>query len=145
MLRTGEAFQTFGQIRRIAFDKTGTLTEGVSTVRELEARGDDEELLALAAAAEAPSEHPLGAAIVVAARERGLKVAAGMEFESFSGQGVRALVNGAAVLVGRPSFISERAGRLGPLGDRVAELEEAGRTVVAGRQGRPVSGSDRPG
>jgi Cu+-exporting ATPase len=131
VLRTGEAFQTFGQIRRIAFDKTGTLTEGVFTVRELEAVGDHEELLALAAATEAPSEHPLGAAIVAAARERGLQITAGTEFEALSGHGVRALVDGAAVLVGRPSFIAERTRGLGALDDRAVELEEAGRTVVA--------------
>jgi Cu+-exporting ATPase len=56
VLRTGEAFQTFGQVRRVVFDKTGTLTEGVFTVRQVDAVGDRDALLALAAAAEAPSE-----------------------------------------------------------------------------------------
>ncbi len=131
VLRTGEAFQTFGQVRQIAFDKTGTLTEGMFTVREMEATGDHDELLALAAAAETSSEHPLGAAIVAAARERGLAIASVQEFEALSGQGVRASIDGAEVLVGRPSFVAERAGDLGRLADRATELEEAGRTVVA--------------
>jgi Cu+-exporting ATPase len=131
VLRTGEAFQTFGEVRRVVFDKTGTLTEGAFTVREVEPTGDPDELLTLAGAAEAPSEHPLGAAIVAAARERGLAFAAGQEFEAVSGQGVRASVDGAVVVVGRPSFVAELTGGLGPLADRAAVLEEAGRTVVA--------------
>ena len=131
VLRTGEAFQSFGQVRRIAFDKTGTLTEGAFTVRELEAAGDGDELLALAAAAEAPSEHPLGAAIVAAAGDRELVVGAADEFEAVSGHGVRSTIDGAAVVVGRPSFVAEHAGGLGRIADRVAQLEETGRTVVA--------------
>jgi Cu+-exporting ATPase len=131
VLRTGEAFQTFGQVDRVVFDKTGTLTEGVFTVREVEATGDRDQLLALAAAAEAPSEHPLGAAIVAAARERGRVPSTVEEFEALSGRGVRARVDGAVVLVGRPSFVAEHVGELGPLADRTAELEQAGRTVVA--------------
>jgi Cu+-exporting ATPase len=131
VLRTGEAFQTFGHVRRVVFDKTGTLTEGVFTVREVEATGDRDELLALAAAAEAPSEHPLGAAIVAAARERGPVPSSVEEFEALSGRGVRARVDGATVLVGRPSFVADHVGELGPLAGRAAELEQAGRTVVA--------------
>jgi heavy metal translocating P-type ATPase len=131
ILRTAEAFQTFGSVTRIVFDKTGTLTEGAFTVREVEGTGDRDQLLGLAAAAEASSEHPVGAAIVAAARERGLPLAAAQDFEAISGHGVRASIDGAAALVGRPSFVAERVGHLGRLGKRVAELEEAGRTVVA--------------
>jgi len=131
VLRTGEAFQVFGSVTRIVFDKTGTLTEGAFTVREVEGPGDRDEVLALAAAAEESSEHPVGAAIVAAARERGLALSTAEEFEAISGHGVRAKINGATVLVGRPSFVAERDGQLGELAERVAELEEAGRTVVA--------------
>ncbi|MBA3640870.1 MAG: HAD-IC family P-type ATPase, partial [Acidobacteria bacterium] len=63
IFRTGEAFQAFQSVTRIVFDKTGTLTEGKFRVREVEAVGDHNELLALAAAAEASSEHPIGTAI----------------------------------------------------------------------------------
>jgi Cu+-exporting ATPase len=131
VLRTGEAFQTFGEVRRVIFDKTGTLTEGSFTVREVESVADADALLALAAAAEAPSEHPLGAAVVAAARERQLALAAAEDFEAISGRGVRATVHGASVLVGRPSFVAERTGGLGRLAARADELEEMGRTVVA--------------
>ena len=131
ILRTGEAFQTFHSVNRIVFDKTGTLTEGKFSVRELEAVGDQNELLAVAAAVEASSEHPIGAAIVAAARERGLAIASAQEFEAISGRGVRATIDGATVLVGRPSFVAEQGDHLGDLAGRVAELEETGRTVVA--------------
>ncbi|GAA4888910.1 cation-translocating P-type ATPase [Pseudonocardia sp. C8] len=140
VLRTGDAFQTFGQVRRVVFDKTGTLTEGVFTVRELDTSGDRDELLALAAAAEAPSEHPLGAAISAAARERGLALASAEEFEAIRGHGIRATIDGAAVLVGRPSFVADRAGGLGRFAERAEELEAAGRTVVAVARDEEVQG-----
>jgi Cu+-exporting ATPase len=131
VLRTGEAFQTFGEVRTVVFDKTGTLTEGSFTVREIESVADPDALLALAAAAEAASEHPLGAAVVAAARDRQLAVAAAEDFEAISGLGVRAKVEGADVLVGRPSFVAEQTAGLGRFGARADELEELGRTVVA--------------
>jgi Cu+-exporting ATPase len=131
VLRTGDAFQTFGQVQRIAFDKTGTLTEGRFAVREVEALREPAELLALAAAAESSSEHPLGAAIAAAAAEKGAALPPAQEFEAISGHGVGAVVEGAVVVVGRPSFVAEGTSGLGQLAERVAELEEAGRTVVA--------------
>ncbi|MBI2760684.1 MAG: heavy metal translocating P-type ATPase [Chloroflexi bacterium] len=139
ILRTGEAFQAFPSVDRIVFDKTGTLTEGKFTVREVEALGDRTELLALAAAVEGSSEHPIGAAIVAAGREQGVAPAAVQEFEAISGHGVRATISGATVLVGRPAFVAEHGGHLGQLTERVAALEEAGRTVVAvSRDGEPL-------
>ncbi len=62
------------------------------------------------------------------------------EFEALSGQGVRASIDGAEVLVGRPSFVVERTGDLGRFADRAAELEEAGRTVVAVSRDRQLQG-----
>ena len=139
ILRTGQAFQAFQSVGLIVFDKTGTLTEGKFGVREVEEFRDRDELLTLAAAAEGSSEHPIGAAIVAAAREQGLAPAKVQEFDAVSGQGVRATVDGAAVLVGRPTFVTEHGGRLGKLAERVTKLEEAGRTVVAvSRDGEPL-------
>ncbi|MFH5824770.1 heavy metal translocating P-type ATPase [Georgenia sp. AZ-5] len=131
IMRTGEAFQTFGQVRRIVLDKTGTLTEGRPTVRELAAATDEEQLLATAAAAESFSEHPLARAIVDAAADRGLAPPAAERFESVTGLGVTARVAGREVLVGRPAFVTERAVDLGPLTAQADQLEAAGRTVVA--------------
>ncbi|MBN9103093.1 MAG: cation-translocating P-type ATPase [Pseudonocardia sp.] len=131
IMRTGEAFQTFGQVATVLLDKTGTLTEGRPAVRELQAIGTEEELLAVAAAAESPSEHPLARAVVDAAQQRGLTVAAAEEFTSVTGFGVTARVGGREVLVGRPHFVTDRGIDLAALSDAVTRLEAAGRTVVA--------------
>ena len=131
IMRTGEAFQTFGQVRRIVLDKTGTLTEGRPAVREIEALVDEDNLLATAAAAESSSEHPLARAIVDAATDRGLTVAAAENFESVTGFGVIARVAGRHVLVGRPGFLTERGVNLDRLAAPIDRLEAAGRTVVA--------------
>lgn len=130
ILRTGDAFQAFGSVTRVLFDKTGTLTEGAFIVREVEPEGNRDSVLALAAAAEASSEHPIGAAIVAAARERDVTLPIPDGFEAISGHGVRATIGGATVLVGRPSFVMDRIEHDGSFAERVTELETAGRTVV---------------
>lgn len=107
LMRTGEAFQSFRLVRRIVLDKTGTLTEGRPTVVEVEALGSQEELLAVAAAAEASSEHPLGRAVLDAALAAGARLPAVSDFDSHTGRGVAAIVEGARVLVGRPRFLAE--------------------------------------
>jgi heavy metal translocating P-type ATPase len=136
IMRTGEAFQAFRLVRTIVLDKTGTLTEGRPTVREVEAMTSSDELLALVAAAEATSEHPLAQAVLTAAVERDLDVPAVDDFDSLAGRGVLARIDGRRVVVGRPSFIEDEGIDLSPLAPRIAELEEAGRTVVvAGRDG----------
>jgi P-type Cu+ transporter len=126
IMRTGEAFQAFRQVRTIVLDKTGTLT-----VREIEAVGSADELLALVAAAESSSEHPLAQAMLTAAVERGLDIPAVEDFDSVAGRGVLARIGGHRVLVGRPSFLQGDGVDLSTLERRVAELEEAGRTVIA--------------
>ncbi|MCA1679235.1 MAG: HAD-IC family P-type ATPase, partial [Actinobacteria bacterium] len=108
-------------------------------VRELEPIGRAEELLAAAAAAEAQSEHPLAIAVVDAALDRGLAVEDPADFESHTGLGVEAIVAGSTVLVGRPSFLAERGVNLEALRSRIAQLEQAGRTVIAAsRDGRAL-------
>jgi len=137
IMRTGEAFQAFRAVTTIVLDKTGTLTEGRPVVREMEALGDADELLAVAAAAEASSEHPLGQAVLNAALDRSLDIPAVEEFEALAGRGVSAHMQGRHVLVGRPSFLGEQGIDLSPLAERMTALEQAGRTVIAvGRDGR---------
>ncbi len=139
IMRTGEAFQAFGAVRSIVLDKTGTLTEGKPTVQEIEALGDPDQLLALAAAAEASSEHPLGQAVVSEALERKLDLPSVTAFDSFTGRGVAATIDGARVVVGRPQFLKEEGIDLAPLTDRIEALETAGRTVIAvGRDQQPL-------
>jgi P-type Cu+ transporter len=140
LMRTGEAFQGYRLAGQIAFDKTGTLTEGRPRLIEIDSVGiGQDELLALAAAVEAASEHPLADAIVTTAFERHITPPEVDEFEAIQGKGVRALVSGARVLVGSPRFLAENDVDLGRLTGRIEALEGLGRTVISvARDGQPV-------
>jgi heavy metal translocating P-type ATPase len=141
LMRTGEAFQGFRLVRKIVLDKTGTLTEGRPILREIEAVNDTgaDELLALAAAAEASSEHPLAQAIVKAAFGRGAVPPDVETFVAIPGKGVVARINGTKVLVGSPRYLEEQGVGLAGLVERIAALEDAGRTVIGvARDGRTL-------
>jgi len=140
LMRTGEAFQGFRLVGTVVLDKTGTLTEGRPTLREVEAlEGAEEDLLGLAAAAEASSEHPLAQAVVEAAFARSVVPPDVESFEAVAGKGVVARIAGGEVLVGSPKFVAGRGVDLAPLGGRIDALEEAGRTVIAvARKGRAL-------
>ncbi|MEU7209749.1 heavy metal translocating P-type ATPase [Streptomyces sp. NPDC044989] len=105
LVKSAVAMERLGEVDTAALDKTGTLTEGtpeVTAVHPLAGSGVDEDaLLALAAAAEHPSEHPLARAIVAAARARGLRIAPVEDFTAAPGRGVTAVVDGRTVHVGR--------------------------------------------
>ena len=141
IMRTGEAFQAFRIVRTIVLDKTGTLTEGRPTVREIEAVGDADELLAIVAAAESSSEHPLAQAVLTAAVERDLDVPAVDAFDSLAGRGVIARMGVEPVLVGRPSFLENEGVDLAALAGRIDELEATGRTVIAASRGGVLLGA----
>jgi Cu+-exporting ATPase len=140
LMRTGEAFQGFRLVRQIVLDKTGTLTEGRPMVREIEAVDvSEQELVAIAAAAEASSEHPLAQAVVEAAFACGATPPDVESFEAFPGKGVTARIGGREVLVGSPRFLAERGVDLLRLHARVESLEEGGRTVIGiAREGRAL-------
>ena len=140
LMRTGEAFQGFRLVTKIVLDKTGTLTEGRPAVREIETlEGTEDEILDVAAAAEASSEYPLAQAVVKAAFERGAVPPDVETFEALPGKGVVARIADGEVLVGSPRFLAERGVDLARLGGRIEALEEAGRTVIAvAREGRAL-------
>jgi heavy metal translocating P-type ATPase len=130
LVKSAVVMEQLGATTRVAFDKTGTLTQGTPRVSDLRVLAGDlteAELLAFAAAAELPSEHPLGRAVVAAAVERGITVSVAEDFRSRPGRGVYAAVDGRAVQVGSPAL-------LGPSDHEAAavihELEGAGRTAV---------------
>jgi heavy metal translocating P-type ATPase len=132
LVKSAVAMEALGRTTVVAFDKTGTLTEGrphlesVTPLAGLDGAGLDEDaVLALAAAAERPSEHPLAAAVVRAARERGLPVADATGFTALPGRGVRATVEGTLVVVGSPAALD------GIPEAPVTRLEADGSTVVA--------------
>ena len=131
IMRTGEAFQTFRLVTHVVLDKTGTLTEGRPRVREIEATGDADGLLAVAAAAESASEHPLAQAVVAAAFERDLQIRPIDDFESATGLGVSAVIDGSRVLVGRPNYLEAHGVTLDAFSGAIARLESEARTVIA--------------
>ncbi|MEU1280676.1 heavy metal translocating P-type ATPase [Streptomyces sp. NPDC005805] len=141
LVKSAVVMERLGRVDTVALDKTGTLTEGtprVTDVRPEPASGLDEDgLLALAAAAEHPSEHPLARAVVLAARERGLVLAEATGFTSAPGAGVTATVGGRTVRVGAPARLAP-TGAPDP-GGAVRALEDEGRTaVLVLRDGVPV-------
>ncbi|MEP6762569.1 MAG: heavy metal translocating P-type ATPase, partial [Sporichthyaceae bacterium] len=131
IMRTGEAFQTFGQVRTVLLDKTGTLTEGRPDVRAIEALDDEGDLLRFAAAAESSSEHPLARAVVAFAENRGLTLPTAQEFTSVTGLGITARIEGRDILVGRPQLLTDRGVDLAPLTESIGRLEQDGHTVIA--------------
>ncbi|MFD7401814.1 heavy metal translocating P-type ATPase [Streptomyces sp. NPDC059866] len=128
LVKSAVAMERLGEIDTAALDKTGTLTEGapeVTDVRPLPDSGlDEDRLLALAAAAEHPSEHPLARAIVAAARARDLPIAPTEEFTAVPGRGVTAVVGGHKVSVGRAEALAGR--------------EDGATVVLVVRDGNPV-------
>jgi Cu+-exporting ATPase len=107
LFRKGDALQQLRAVGRVAFDKTGTLTEGRPRVVDVttESDIDAEDLLARAAAVERQSEHPIGRAIVDAAKHKQLQIPDSADFDSETGQGVRARVSGQTVRIGGPRLL----------------------------------------
>src|SRR5690606_23027901 len=132
LVRHREAFERARDVAVVAFDKTGTLTEGAFGVREVRSEGVDEEVaLRVAAALESRSEHPLAAAVVAAAAERGVAGAAVEGFEVVAGQGVSGTVDGRRYAVGRPEWAGELGRELpAALLGAVEEVEARGESAV---------------
>ncbi|WGH82675.1 heavy metal translocating P-type ATPase [Auritidibacter ignavus] len=104
------ALESMRTVDSVLFDKTGTLTKGEPTVTGIEPVGDrnEDEVLALAAAAEADSEHPLARAITGAAKTKGLRVPMASDFSSSPAVGVRATVDSAVIEVGGPYLLEQQ-------------------------------------
>ncbi len=133
LMRSGEAFQVFKDVRKVVLDKTGTITLGKPSVVEVMTTdgGSQDRVLALAAAAESASEHPLARAIVEHAEAQGLERLSVIDFQAVVGRGVRATVDGIAVRIESPRFLPSEDLDVAAILDPVARLEEKGYTVVA--------------
>ncbi|WP_405605395.1 heavy metal translocating P-type ATPase [Streptomyces sp. NBC_01410] len=139
LIRSAEALETAHKLDTVVLDKTGTVTAGKPVLTDVHAADgfDASQLLALVAAAEADSEHPLAGAIVTGARERKLTVPAASNFDSVTGKGVQATVDGHAVLVGTARLLSEVGIDASALAPAAAELSAQGKTpVLAAVDGR---------
>jgi len=107
LIRSAEALETAHKLDTIVLDKTGTITRGQPALTDVLAMGgiNKDELLQLAASAERLSEHPLAAAVVAGARSRELILSEPAGFDSVTGRGVRATVDGHAILIGNPAIL----------------------------------------
>jgi P-type Cu+ transporter len=141
LIRSAEALETAHKLDTIVLDKTGTITAGHPALTDIRPAGnwDEDGLLALVAAAESDSEHPLAAAIAAGARDRGVAVLPAAEFESVTGKGVQATVGGRAVLVGSARLLAEAGISADALEPVAAELSAQGKTpVLAAVDGEPA-------
>jgi Zn2+/Cd2+-exporting ATPase len=144
LVKGGEHLERAGKITAVALDKTGTLTKGrprLTDVVVLDPAFDQRGVLAIAAAAEATSEHPLARPVVTAAEELGIAVpASSADFQQHAGKGVSATVDGAPVAVGTASLLVDLGVPVGePARKALAELTGSGRTgVLVAHEGRII-------
>jgi len=136
LVKSAVVMEQLGATTQVAFDKTGTLTEGtprLTGIIILSGAGlGERDVLALAAAAENPSGHPLGRAIVAAAHEAGIAIAPAGEFTSAPGRGVSALVFGHRVEIGSPAHMLGDQADAGAAA-QVEQLEDGGQTAAVMR------------
>ena len=140
LIRSGEAIQTFKDVKVMVLDKTGTITRGEPKLTDvITAKGVEEtELLELAATVENASEHPIARAIVDGARERGIKPGRVADFRSTGARGVSGAVDGKTVLIGNRLLLEEHGvNGLEALDQNLQDLENQGRTaVIVAREGQ---------
>jgi P-type Cu+ transporter len=132
LFRDAAAIENFRKVDTLIVDKTGTLTEGKPRFdRSVVTAGNtDAEVLRLAASLDQGSEHPLAAAIVTAARERGLALAKADQFESISGIGVRGKVEGKALALGNTALMTQLSVPVESLKTQAEALHSAGASVM---------------
>jgi len=132
LIKNAEALELLEKVDTVVVDKTGTLTEGRPRVTAVESAAghDADAVLRLAASLERGSEHPLAGAIVHAAVEKGLVLAAASTFQSHPGRGVTGAVDGRAVALGNRALLDELGIEAGALAARAARLQQEGRTVM---------------
>ena len=135
LIKNAEVLETMEKVDTLIVDKTGTLTEGRPKLTEMKVNSslglDEDSFLSLVAALEANSEHPLARSIVDAAKERDLTLSDVRNFDSITGGGVRGIVDGRQIVIGKQDFLrSEKIESIELMSDRANELQNEGRTVM---------------
>ncbi len=132
LIKNAEALETFEKVDTIVVDKTGTLTEGKPKLVSVEPQTGIEanEMLALVAAIEMASEHPLAAAIVAGAKDRGLSFSAASDFQSVTGEGVEAVVEGRQVAIGNEKMMERLHAGSADLVTKAQDGRSQGQTVM---------------
>ena len=150
LIKSAAALELLHRVDTVVFDKTGTLTVGRPVVTDVVPVGaaSEDEILALAAAVEQASEHPLGEAIVARAKERGLALPPIAEFTTVPGRGIDAMATDGRVLLGNRTLMDARGIDVRLLAGRVRELAAEGKTAVylafAGRLLGVIAAADVP-
>lgn len=148
LIRKGGAIQAMKDVSMVVFDKTGTVTKGKPEVTDtVTAQGfDKDQLLKYAASLERGSEHPLGAAIVAGARDRGITIVEPVEFSAITGKGVKGKVEGKEVLVGSKRLMDGSGIDTSSLETHVSRFEKEAKTAmyvaVQGRAAGVIAVSD---
>jgi Cu+-exporting ATPase len=142
LIRSGEVLERAEKLDTVVFDKTGTLTRGEANVTDVVALGgySEKEIIAIAAAAEQASEHPVAQAIVRAAQHRGLGVAAAEGFEALPGKGIRVTMDGSRVLLGSRRLLQDHGIDLTAGEGEMIRLESQGRTAMLLARGKALIG-----
>jgi P-type Cu+ transporter len=132
LVRDAEALEVLHRADTLVVDKTGTLTEGKPRITVLDSAGrfSESELLRLLSGLEKGSEHPLAAAFVRAASERGVTPASVRDFRSITGKGVLGFVDGHAVILGTAALLAEYRIDAGSVRERAESLRREGQTVL---------------
>jgi P-type Cu+ transporter len=140
LIRSGEALESAHTLTTVVFDKTGTLTRGKPTVTDTIAMSGQEEVLRLAASAEKGSEHPFAEALLAQAKEVGLTCSDPTQFEAIPGQGISAMVEGKALLVGNRALLEGKGVAVPTLPERAEAQAREGKTLVYVAVDREVAG-----
>ena len=132
LIKNAEALEILEKVDTLVFDKTGTLTEGKPTVESVVtvSGGDETELVRLVASVEQGSEHPLGSAIVAAAKENNIPLARASEFQSHTGLGISGKVDGKTVSAGNEKLFQQTGMPVDELRSAVENLRRNGQTVI---------------
>ncbi len=141
LMRSAEAFQVLKDVKKVVLDKTGTITRGKPAVADVVplAGYEKDQVLRLAAAGEASSEHPLARAVVEFVEAQHVPLPPALDFQAVPGKGITATVEGHRVAVGSPRFVEGEGIDLGPASEQITVLQEAGNTVVVlAADGKPA-------
>jgi Cu+-exporting ATPase len=140
LIKNAEALEILEKVDTLVVDKTGTLTEGKPRLTSVVAiEGDESNLIRLVASLEQGSEHPLGAAVVAAAKQRGLALAEVGQFQSFTGLGISGSVEGKTIAAGNEKLLQQLNVSSDALAQKAQELRASGQTVLfVAIDGRPA-------
>ncbi len=132
LVRNAEALERLAGVDTLVVDKTGTLTEGKPKLTDVVALNGfaERDVLSAVASLEAGSEHPLAAAILAGAQERGIAPEKALTFQSLTGRGVSGTVGGRDIAFGNARLMQEARIDVSPLSDRMAALRSSGKTVM---------------